>query len=193
MSPKRGIPFNELDLRADDITGGEVGTTARYLVGATTDSDSTETSEIADRLTAGPFLLRQDTVVDRIGVRVVTAQVSGSTRIGIYESLANGLPGALILDAGAVDTSTTGFKEATISLALPGPRMYWTAFVQAVSSVGLRSRNGGVSIGFGTGGDAAGATSVKRNFTFAALPDPWGTPTTFSTDKDHHLIWLRVV
>ena len=193
MSPKRGIPFNELDLRADDMIGGEIPVTGKYLAGSTIANPSSETAEIADRLTAGPFLLRQDTIVDRIGVHVLTSQVSASTRLGIYESLANGLPGALILDAGTVDTSITGFKEITINQALLGSRYYWTAFVQSVSNVGLRSRQSGVSLGYSGGGDNAAIASVKRDFTFAALPDPFGGSLTFSNNKIHHLMYMRVV
>jgi hypothetical protein len=63
-----------------------------------------------------------------IGLQVTTAVASTTIRLGIYADNGSGMPGALILDAGTIDSSTTGFKEITISQAV-GPGLLWLAGV----------------------------------------------------------------
>jgi hypothetical protein len=58
--------------------------------------------------------------VDRIGLEITTNIAASTVRLAIYTDV-NDVPTALILDAGTIDSSTTGYKEITISQALtPG-------------------------------------------------------------------------
>lgn len=71
---------------------------------------------VADRIYYIPILVEETTTYIRIGVNV-TATPAGTVDLRIY-AWNNGVPGSLILDAGAVDTSTLGAKEITISKEL---------------------------------------------------------------------------
>jgi hypothetical protein len=77
------------------------------------------------RLSAIEWPVPVATTFDRIGFHVTTAAASTTIRLGIYGTTA-GLPDALVLDAGTIDSSTTGGKEITISQALPAG-VYWLA------------------------------------------------------------------
>lgn len=73
-----------------------------------------------NRLDLVPIWVSTSTPVDQIGVMVATAGSAGSTaRLGIFNAKADGMPGTVRLDAGTVDTSSTGVKAATISQTLP--------------------------------------------------------------------------
>lgn len=74
----------------------------------------------ANRLYLLPLAVPRALAVDRIGIQVTAAVASTGIRLGIYGPMsAAGLMG-LVLDAGTVDSSTTGGKELTISQALAG-------------------------------------------------------------------------
>ncbi len=89
--------------------------------------DTRSTNE--DRGFYVPMPIPRSVTIDRIGIEV-TDSAAGSPviRLGIYENNA-GAPGTLILDAGTVDASTTGFKEITISQALTAG-MVWLVLAQ---------------------------------------------------------------
>lgn len=70
-----------------------------------------------------PYFVPVRRAFDRIGINVLTAGTSNAVRLGIYAN-AGGTPGVLLLDAGTVSSTTTGLKEATISLTLD-PGWYW--------------------------------------------------------------------
>lgn len=74
-----------------------------------------------------PFEVAEGRAFDRIGLQMHWSGPQADTlvRLGIYEN-DDGDPGALVLDAGTVDTSTTGTKEITIAETLT-PGLYWLA------------------------------------------------------------------
>ena len=80
-----------------------------------------------------PLIVGRAAVLDRLGVAVQTAGAAGAVvRLGIYSDL-NGKPDSLVLDAGTVDTTTTGAKEITISQSVSLGR-YWLAAVAQVAT-----------------------------------------------------------
>ena len=86
-----------------------------------------------------PFVVPTAMTYDRIGAQVDTSGASGVVRLGIYNSDANNRPSALVLDAGTIDASSTGYKEITISQTLSAG-LYWvTAVSQVTSSVAVRT------------------------------------------------------
>lgn len=106
-----------------DVEGAPARTTA---IGVFYEPEGTAGSAAAmtlSQLTAGPINLPAGTY-DALQFNCTTAGAAGSTvRLGIYTD-ANGLPGARVVDAGTVDTTTTGLKVATISQVLAAGR-YW--------------------------------------------------------------------
>jgi hypothetical protein len=72
-----------------------------------------------------PFFMPAAVTVDRIAIEVTTPG-TGVLRLGLYDADAvAGGGGTLLLDAGTVDPSTTGYKEATVSTTIPAG---WTLF-----------------------------------------------------------------
>ena len=78
---------------------------------------------------------------DRIGIEVTTGAASSVVRLGIRQSSTAGVAGTLILDAGTIDSSTTGFKEITISQTLTRGRYWLTCALQTAAGVQVRVRN----------------------------------------------------
>lgn len=72
-----------------------------------------------------PFECGEAAVFDRIAIEVTALGAGGTVRLGLYDSL-DGNPNALKADAGTVDTSTNGGKEANINVAT-GPGLLWVA------------------------------------------------------------------
>lgn len=91
-----------------------------YLVG------QTQTLS-ANRLFAQPIFIGNSVNLDRIGIEVTTAVASTNIRLLIYSDL-NGLPNNLLLNAGVVDSSTTGVKELTITQFVSSG-VYWLVCV----------------------------------------------------------------
>jgi hypothetical protein len=71
-----------------------------------------------NRLYLFPLFISESITLDRIAVECGTLSLSTTWRIGLYNSDSNGLPSTVLLDAGTVDTATTGLKSITISQAL---------------------------------------------------------------------------
>ncbi len=193
MSPKRGLHLRELNIPPLDVFQGELAyTSGRYYIGVPEKLSPSDQGSVDDQLRTSPFFVSRDIQIDRIGVHVLTAQATGSTRLGIYESGDDGLPHRLLIDAGTVDTSTTGFKEITIAVTLRGPRIYFTSYVHNVDGIGLRSRTDSRSFGFAAGGDTIPGSIVNKTHTFGVLPDPFGAASV-GPGFDSNAIYLRVV
>lgn len=101
-----------------------------------------------NRLCYTPVEIATPITVDRIGISCTSLVNPSTVRLGIYASAANGYPGALILDAGTVDTSTTGVKEITISQAITA-RRFWLAAVAQTGTPTTRVATAGKMFGLG--------------------------------------------
>ena len=72
-----------------------------------------------------PFWVPNAGSYDRIGAEVTVVAATSVVRLGIAADSGSMFPGALILDAGTIDTTTgTGFKEITIDQFLAAG-LYW--------------------------------------------------------------------
>lgn len=91
----------------------------------------------ADNLTAVPFWVGESWTFDRIACAVTTAAAGSTVRLGIYADNGQGLPGALVLDAGTVSGEAVAAVEATISQSL-APGWYWLAAVNQGGNPALR-------------------------------------------------------
>ena len=130
----------------------------------------------ANYLRTVPFIAARDITIDRIAIQVYSAAASGEkARLGIYKNKSDDEPGPdeLLLDAGEVTVDSTGLKAITIDQELvkgiyhlavvsngnPTPRVYLPAW----------NPRGQDSTYY-----EAPITMSYRDFTYAALPDPFG-------------------
>lgn len=75
-----------------------------------------------------PFAVTNPITIDRAAMEVATS--GGSTvAFGVYADTGNVAPGALVSDFGTINTTSTGFKENTISQALNGASLYWLSCI----------------------------------------------------------------
>jgi len=80
-----------------------------------------------------------------VGTGVAGATVRG----GIYDSDSSGFPGSLLLDAGTIDASTTGYKSIAINITLSSGR-FWLAGVSqgGAPTVQIQTNTQMFSLGF---------------------------------------------
>lgn len=132
-----------------------------------------------DRIVAVPFLVGSaGFTADRIGIEVTGAAASSSIKILIYNSNSAGtLPDTLLLNAGTVDSSTTGTKELTISQALSANTLYWLAVVSNGAPT-IRARN---SSTLGVGFSALSQLASTQGSYYRDVAGSYTTPPTFGT------------
>lgn len=138
----------------------------------------------ANRLYAVPFYVGPGGfAADRIGVNV-TASAAGNARLGVYAIHATSfLPDALLLDAGTVDVSTTGFKSITISQTFTANPPYYLVWLALVSDVAptITSFANTVPIFGGLISGPFNYGSLYQSHTYAALPSPFSSSTFISS------------
>lgn len=94
---------------------------------------------VLNNLCVVPVVFQRAVDIDKLGLSVTTAVAASTVRMGIYADAGNGYPGALILDGGTVDSSTTGAKTLSITRTTLPPGTYWLAYVlQGATGVMLR-------------------------------------------------------
>jgi hypothetical protein len=144
-------------------------------------------SQVADVLYATPIAIYQPHTFDRITFGVLVTGTATLARVGIYEMLPTGLPGALVVDAGTVDVSGTGVKEVTIDQDLL-PGVYALAIVMdgTITLTRIASSNPALSEAWGLGSSITTPTTLYSvAHTFAALPDPFGSGSFSAADTPH--------
>lgn len=150
-------------------------------------------------LRAFPFFVPKTERFDRISINVATAG-TGTTprvRLGIYADDGSVYPGALVLDAGEIDVSTTGVKELTIDQKLIGGKLYWLVLVgQDTASLVVNAISAADAIpvsGFDSGLTGTPYLGYAHTQTYGALPAsyPTGSPVDWSLPVP--LIALRKV
>jgi len=114
------------------VTPGQVPLAAirasAYLFTQGAGSQGNSTAVGVNTQVASPIYVPSNTTADRICLQVVTAAASGLWRLGIYADAGTSYPGAVMLDAGTIDASTTGVKEITIGTPTTLPTgVYWVA------------------------------------------------------------------
>lgn len=135
-----------------------------------------------NKLYAVPFHVGDSQSFDRIAVANVTGVATAVLRVGIYAD-SNGVPGALIVDAGTIDLSTgTGIKAVTISQTLSGK--VWVACVPQVALPTAILRLGHImlpEVGTASPYSAFGGMAVSQTGITGTLPDPWGSTYNWET------------
>ena len=126
----------------------------------------------ANYLYGFPFIVPIVQTFDRIAIRVSTLS-AGNCRLGIYISNGNAYPTALILDAGEVDTGSTGVKEININQTLQ-PGLYWLAIVvNATPTVIALAAGSQIVLGIDSSLTGSPYVGWSKVFNYAALPNPY--------------------
>lgn len=102
-----------------------------------------------DLLTMQPVFVGRRTQIDRLALRVTTAQPGAAARIGLFATdPETHAPAALVVDAGELDLSEfNGDRWRTISVSLK-PGLYWTACImKPVGTMPVVRRVGGALYG----------------------------------------------
>jgi hypothetical protein len=128
----------------------------------------------ANRLYAEMFVApRRGGTLDRIAVNVTTG-VAGAMRLGLYlaSSESNIYPGALALDAGTVDVTSTGVKPITINQPLIGGATYWAVCISGVAPTirGMAIAGCSGALGISSALGTAPNTGLYAAYTYGVLP-----------------------
>lgn len=136
---------------------GQLATNGSYFTGDMSGIISTKTGLSTSYLVRA-FIPRAMTV-DRIGLEVTTLFAASTIRLAMYTDV-NDVPTALILDAGTIDSSSTGYKEITISQAL-NPGWIWLGCCASTSSTAVvRASSLSTGQGYHTTGSTYSAFNV---------------------------------
>ncbi len=175
--PKRGIRIRDGVDRSTLTWGypGAIGAwSGAYYPYALLVSQSSEYSP-PDRTDWRPFVTHADMEVSGLSIEVLTLQVSGLLRLGLYAPNDNQYPDVLVEDLGTVDASTTGGKDAAFSAnrIWTAGQVWWFAIQTNDTGIGVRGINENILGITQTGG--GGDNVVTRGVTYSSgLPDPAG-------------------
>lgn len=127
--------------------------------------------------------------ITAIAARVSTA-LAGTCRLGIYDTL-NGSPNKLIVDAGTIDTSSTGVKELAVSVSLKAGWYWFTIFAGNAST--FDSTNGMMSTGI-IGNSVVSTsqiTGLRATLAYTTLPAT-ATLTSLLYVSSVPVMWFKV-
>ena len=141
-----------------------------YCAGIDNATVLTTGAPTANILRAMPLLIPLGRTLDRIAINVTTL-TAGKARLGIYSDNGNCYPNSRVLDAGEVDTGSTGVKAVNINQTLT-PGLYWLVMVNNAASTIRALSVGGVMPILGLASDLGTAPGVGWSvaFDYAALP-----------------------
>jgi hypothetical protein len=148
----------------------------------------------ANRMDLFPFVPATDLAMDALSINCTTAVAAALAKVTIYDALANGQPGNLILETGTADLSTVGLKTLPAALSFVRGRTYWlgvrhssTATLSAWALQATPDLNGG------TAPVTTARKTLRRTVTFAsAAPTNWGFVSSEINAASGTAIWLRI-
>lgn len=166
----------------------------RYMVPGVELTTMSTNAPGANVTTYSPIYVATAITVDLLAVEVSTL-TAGTARLGIYEADTDWQPTDLVIDAGTVDTGSTGVKSIAVSQVLPAGRYLSTVYCS--SGFTLRVAKGGTMfMGMVT---ALGASPFSAQFTVAgsitSLPDPgteWTTAAGGNATPFGHTLFYRI-
>ncbi len=173
--------------------GGQLGALAspRWTTPGWMINDRAALNTTSGRILYVPIFVARRTTYDRIGIEVDTSPGASLIRLGIYDSL-DDLPNNLVVDAGTIDSSTTGSKEIVISETLDRGFYFTAAIANAVVGVLGIDINRFISAPVG----GSGATVDERHADHiyvsgfvgdvaGGLQDPARAPTTAARERNN--------
>lgn len=131
-------------------------------------------------------------VIDRLGIWITAAAGAGGVaRIGIWRPDSNGLPGALIGATGTIDITGTGFKEATVSIAIPGGLVFLGAVMQVSAGSWVYHQQLNMHMLSETPATVNAQFGYSNSGVTGALPDPAVIDGIHSGAGSVPRIWVR--
>lgn len=131
-----------------------------------------------------PIYVPGPVTIDRIAITVTSAAAAGSVaRLGIYDTGADGLPGALVADFGTVATDSTGDKSIVIAQDLAAG-WYWLAILPN-TTFGLRTyanNSRATFLGATTTFSAPRLVTPTRATSYGPLPSTFGAPSAYTAN-----------
>jgi hypothetical protein len=85
-------------------------------------------------LYATPFVCPKAITLDYIGLYFSGSSAGSHAHLGIYSDNGAMYPGTLLLDAGTVDTASTGAKTISINQALAAGSLYWLVVLPSANT-----------------------------------------------------------
>jgi hypothetical protein len=154
-------------------------TQGRYQLGGYSNGVSATNSTVSSGvLYALPFMVTKTTTVTTMASDIET-NVTGNAEMGIYADNGNGLPGALVLDAGNFSTNSLGTRTITGLTTVLTPGQYWVAIVYSATPGVKGYPNNGLIPTLGSGSTINAAST---NFAMVTMSQAYGAlPSTFST------------
>ena len=136
-----------------------------------------------DQIYAVPCVLPREGTYTDLRVYISNGQAGAKARLGIYED-DSGVPGALIEDTGEITPTASGFYEASFAGSRTlGPGFYWLAYIVDTAIVIIRRIDTTAALSLGidpTVTNQGHYYCVYRSFSYAALPDPFGSITAYA-------------
>lgn len=146
-----------------------------------------------------PILVAVSTTFTRIACSIQAAGAGGTPvlRLGIYADDGTGVPGALVIDAGTIDATSTTAQEITFGSAQTlTPGLYWLCAVAqgaTITQPTLRMQAGTnanqIARVQALGNITASSGAVSKTGIAGALPNPLGAITGFIANSPR--IFLR--
>lgn len=125
---------------------------------------------------------------DKLGVYCSTLAASSTVTLGVYSSDANDQPGTQLLATAALDTSTTGWKEATVSLTTTDAGWLWLAALVLGGTPRFHASDLSHDLVSSTAQTFANALNGYRATGASALPTTWASTTAVTLSP---LVGLR--
>ena len=124
-----------------------------------------------------PIWVPKTADIDRIGLEITTGGAGPTVTLMIYNSTADDAPGNLVLTAGTIDPSTTGFKEIAISQSLTAG--LWWLSVHTTDKISFRAVTGALPpVGYTSGTTSGGLPRNAYVNYLAGIVDPAVSPAT---------------
>lgn len=144
----------------------------------------------SNRHFATMFYVPQTRTFDALGINILNPAASSHVIMALYTTGTDGLPDQLIVSTGQIATTTTGFKQATISQSLTGGKWYFLVVAaNATLTVPVLNptRNMFGAVNTNT---TIRTAEVYVNRANTTMPQTFGTPT-YSTDGFFRVTQVR--
>ncbi len=178
-----GTNWRVIARRAYDVSGYRTkgSTLNQWYTSPNTGTALTTGAGTVNVLRAIPFVVSKVMTIDQMAINVTTAGAggTGNARVGIYADNGNNYPGALVVDAGAAVTTSTGVKTYTTGLPVTiDPGLYWLSYVHDNATTAPTMRAFAVAsmtpvLGYASTLPTNAQFGWSVAFTYAALPNPF--------------------
>lgn len=168
----------------------------RFTFGGYSNGTAATNSTVASAtLYALPFMVNKTSTVTTMESDIET-NVVGNAEIGIYADNGNGLPGALVLDAGNFSTNSLGTRTITGLSTVLTPGQYWAAIVYSAAPGVKAFPNNGLIPTLGMAGTinaaSTNAAMVTMSQAYGALPSNFSTTPTYATSAPFPIVGLNL-